>query len=266
MSYKLIALDLDGTLFGDDLNISRRVFTALRLARGRGIQITLASGRAYPAMRRWVEELSITVPVVCYQGAVVADPLTHRRIYAHTFSSGLVPALRDFAHTHRVSMILYIGDEMYVENKLYSEEFYDKWFGIPYHVISDMSAPLPADPIKCMFVGSQEELDRVAPQAQAHFGGQLQIVRSHALFLEGLAIGVSKGSALAWVASQLDVAREETLAIGDSDNDREMISWAGLGVAMNNGTSEAKRVADYIAPSVKDDGVAQVIEQFCLGS
>ena len=266
MSYKLIALDLDGTLFGDDLNISRRVFAALELARGRGIRITLASGRAYPAMRRWVEELRVTAPVICYQGAVVADPLTHRRVYTQTFSPKLVPALRDFAHTHGVSMILYVGDEMYVENKLYSEEFYDKWFGIPYHIVSDISAPLPADPIKCMFIGSQEELDRVAPQAQARLGGQLQIVRSHALFLEGLAIGVSKGSALAWVANQLNVVREETLAIGDSDNDREMLSWAGLGVAMGNGTSEAKRVADYIAPSVRDDGVAQVIERFCLGN
>ncbi|GAG40119.1 unnamed protein product, partial [marine sediment metagenome] len=80
----------------------------------------------------------------------------------------------------------------------------------------------------------------------------------------GLPLGVDKGTALAWVAEGLGISREATMAIGDSGNDAGMIAWAGLGVAMGNASAEAKSVADYVAPSVDDDGLAEAIERFCL--
>ena len=266
MLYKLIALDLDGTLLREDLTISHRALEALERAKRRGIALTLASGRGYPSMRRWVQELGIVTPVIGYQGAVIVDPETDQRVYQRTFSRSLVGELRDFARENDLSLTLYVDDEIYVENKRHSDAFYSKWFGLPCHLVGDLSVSVAGEPTKFIIIGSEGELDRIRPAVERRLGNRLQIMRSHRYFLEGLALGVSKGRALAWLAERLGVAREETMAIGDSGNDREMVAWAGLGVAMGNASTEVKAVADHVAPAIDEDGVAEAIERFCMSS
>jgi hypothetical protein len=265
MTCKLVALDLDGTVLRDDLTISPRVRRALRSVMARGVHLTLASGRGYPSMAHWVQELDITTPIISYQGATVTDPLSQERLYQRTFPVQLADELTVFARDRRLSLTLYANDAIYVERKVNPDAFYDKWFGLPHHVVSDLTRALPGEPIKFMVIGSEGELDRIRPDLEARFGDRLQIVRSHSLFLEGMPLGVTKGSALAWLANRLGVSREETMAVGDSGNDAAMIAWAGLGVAMGNGLAEAKAVADYVAPGVDDDGAAEALERFCLG-
>ena len=264
MSCKLIALDLDGTLLRDDLTISPKVLESLGAARDRGIQLTLASGRSYASMRRWIEELDIVTPVISYQGAAVTDPLTHRCLYQHTFPLGLVVELAAFARERQLSLTLYANDVIYVERKMHPDSFYDAWFGLPYRVVGDLPTALPAPAAKFIIIGEGEDLDHLQPEVEHLFGQRMQIMRSHRLFLEGLALGVTKGTALEWLAGQLGIARQDTMAIGDSGNDEAMIAWAGMGVAMGNASSEALAAADYVAPSVEEDGVADAIERFCL--
>ncbi len=264
MVYRLIALDLDGTLLNEDLTISPGVLRALHLAKRRGILLTLASGRGYPSMEHWVRQLGIAAPVIGYQGAVITDPRTRQRVYQQTFSRGLIGELRDFARENDLSLTLYVDDEIYVEEKRHADAFYDKWFGLPCHVVNDLSLSVAGEPIKFIIIGSEDELDRMRPVVERRLGGKLRIMRSHRYFLEGLSLGANKGSALAWLAERLGVARQETMAIGDSGNDREMIAWAGLGVAMGNASAEVKAVADHVAPGIDDDGVARAIERFCL--
>jgi hydroxymethylpyrimidine pyrophosphatase-like HAD family hydrolase len=115
-----------------------------------------------------------------------------------------------------------------------------------------------------IIIAEPEVCDRLHPAWKAHFDGRLQIVRSHRLFVEGNPLDVSKGRALAFVAGCLGVPREATIAVGDNDNDRTMIEWAGLGVAMGNAPAELQAVADYVAPPVDEDGAAEVLERFVL--
>ncbi|HHX42588.1 MAG TPA: HAD family phosphatase [Chloroflexi bacterium] len=265
MALRLIALDLDGTLLHEDLTISPRVRRSLACAASAGVRLTLASGRGYPAMRRWANELAITTPLICYQGAVVVDAATCQRIYQRTFGYDTVRAVVAFVRARDLSLTLYVGDEIYVENKRHTDAFYDQWFGLPTHQVDDLLTALPGEPDKFLIVGEEDALDALRPAVEDAFGDQLQIVRSHRYFLEGLAAGASKGQALAWLAGELGIAREETMAIGDSGNDRSMIAWAGLGVAMGNASEEAKAVADWIAPGIDEDGVAEAIERHCLG-
>lgn len=264
MSYRLIAMDLDGTLLKEDLSISPLVRRALERAAASGVRLTLATGRGYPSIRRWADDLGITTPVICYQGAVVTDTVTHRRIYERTFGRDVVRDVVAFARGRDLSLTLYVADEIYVEDKRHSDAFYDKWFGLPLHLVDDLTTALPGDPDKFLIVGEEGELDALRPAVVDAFGERLQIVRSHRYFLEGLAADASKGHALAWLAGELGIAREETMAIGDSGNDRAMIAWAGLGVAMGNASDEAKAVADWTAPAVDEDGVAEAIERYCL--
>ena len=265
MVYRLVALDLDGTLLNEDLSISPRVRQALARAAAAGIRLTLASGRGYPSVRRWIEELGIETPVICYQGAVVAEARNGRRIYQRSVPPDLVSEVVAFARARDLSLSVYVADAIYVENKRHSDEFYQKWFGLPFQCVADLAAALPGEADKLLIVGDEDELDALRPEVAATFGDRLQIVRSHRYFLEALAPDASKGHALAWLAGSLGIPPDETMAIGDSGNDRAMIAWAGLGVAMGNASEEAKAAADWIAPGVDGDGVAEAIERFCLG-
>jgi len=264
MPYSLIALDLDGTVLREDLTISPRVQRTLAQAAAQGLRLILASGRGYPSMRRWVVELGIIEPVISYQGAVVTDPVSHTCLRRRTFPRALVAELASLARRNDLSLTLYADDRIYVEDKRHSDAFYEKWFGLPCQVVDDLALALPTDPFKCIYIAPEAQLDGVRPEFERQFGTRLQIMRSHRLFLEGLPLGVDKGTALAWVAERLGIPREETVAVGDSGNDTAMIAWAGLGVAMGNASPEAKSVADYVAPTVDDDGLAEALERFCL--
>jgi Cof subfamily protein (haloacid dehalogenase superfamily) len=264
MSYRLVAMDWDGTLVDESLIIKPRVRRALQRATERGVRVTLASGRGYPALRGWVSDLGITTPVIGYQGATVTDPLSGQYIYQQGFPIAMIEETVFYAREHSLSLTYYVDDQVYVEDQRQPDEFYAKWFGLPIHVVPDLAHAFTSVPAKFIFIGSETELDQAQPEVEQHFRERLQIVRSHRYFLEGLALGVHKGSALAWLAHRLGIAREETMAIGDSGNDIEMIAWAGLGVAMGNAIPEAKDVADYVAPTVAEDGVAEALERFLL--
>ena len=101
------------------------------------------------------------------------------------------------------------------------------------------------------------------PQAQARFPN-LRVVRSKPIYLEFNSPTANKGAALKFIAQQYGIAREEILAIGDSQIDISMFEYAGLGVCLENGTSDAKEAAGYVAPSNDNDGVADAIEKYVL--
>lgn len=265
MTYRLLALDLDGTVLDEEFRVSTRVRRAMVRAEAGGTRVTLASGRGYPSMRPWARELGIYTPLVSYQGAVVTDTETDLRLYERTFSLDVVGDLIGFCRERDLSLTLYADDEIFVENKQHSDAFYDQWFGLPTHVVGDLNTALSAPPVKCIIVSTDVALlDGLRPEMEAHLGDRLQVVRSHRFFLEGLALGASKGAALAWLCDHLGIAQAETMAIGDSGNDRAMIAWAGLGVAMGNASDEAKAAADHITDTVENDGAAIAIERYCL--
>jgi Cof subfamily protein (haloacid dehalogenase superfamily) len=264
LPYRLIALDLDGTLLRTDHTISPRSRRALARAMAAGIHVTLASGRSYASMRPWVEELGITAPVISYQGATVTDPRSGERAFQRLLPTDLLDDVIAFAREHDLSLTLYAGDVIYLEDKRHSDAFYERWFGLPWRIVPDLATALPEPPVKFILIGEGAALDAVQPALAERMGARMEVLRSHEFFLEGLALGTTKGSALAWVAERLGVPQSATVACGDAGNDRAMVAWAGLGVAMANGSDDVKEVADVIAPHVDEDGVAQIIERYCL--
>jgi len=265
MQYKMVALDLDGTLLPHNLELSERVEATLARVQARGVWVTIASGRGYPSLLPWVERLHIAAPVVGYQGARVTDPATHRTVRDYPFSSDLIPELVAYARAQDLSLTLYHDDEIYSEEKRQSDDFYDRWFGLPVHLVPSLLGALPGDPTKFLITDEPARLDCLQPDIEARFTGKLQIVRSHPLFIEGLASGISKASALAWICEQAGFSAGEVIAIGDSGNDVEMLRWAGVGVAMGNASPDALAAADLVAPSVDDDGVAHILGKLVLG-
>jgi hydroxymethylpyrimidine pyrophosphatase-like HAD family hydrolase len=131
--------------------------------------------------------------------------------------------------------------------------------------VGDLVDALPGDPVKFIItVPTAAEADRAEAALRALAAGRFQVMRSHEQFVEGLARDVSKGDAVSRLARHLGIEQEGVMAIGDSENDRSMVAWAGLGVAIGNATPVVKAAADVIAPPQAADGAAWAIEQYVL--
>jgi Cof subfamily protein (haloacid dehalogenase superfamily) len=264
MTIRLVACDLDGTLVGPDLAFSPRVRETVRRAVAHGVTVTLATGRGYPATRPFAAQLTIRAPLICYQGAQIRgeDGTTlHESLLPHRY----LPPVVELCREHKWELSAYCDDRVYQATRIYEPAFYDRWFGLPLEQVHDLVEALPGDPIKFIVIApTQAEGDGIERLLRAHADGRFQVMRSHPQFVEGLASDVSKGNSVARLASQMGIERAEVMAIGDSENDRSMVAWAGLGVAIGNATREVKAVASVIAPPQSQDGAAWAIERYVL--
>ncbi|MDH7485041.1 MAG: Cof-type HAD-IIB family hydrolase [Anaerolineae bacterium] len=290
LSYRLLVLDLDGTVMGDDQRIRPAVREAVRRAQAAGVAVTLATGRGFDAALSYARQLGITVPLICYQGGLIKSPVDGTVLHEETFSQALareligwvaarqgqpfrlsseahqVPEIPgDFSfQVGRIEMALFLDGVMYLEGLQQESDFYYRYFGQRVQLVADLAAALHARPSKAMLIAHPATGDEILPELKAAFSGRLQIVRSHPLFVEATPPGVSKGRGVARLAAHLGIPQAATIAVGDNENDLSMVQWAGLGVAMGNATPEVKAAADWIAPSVAEDGVVAVIERFIL--
>ena len=264
MPIKLIACDIDGTLVGHSLTFSARVLDAIHRAQNRGIIVTLATGRGFPATRRFADQLGIDVPLICYQGAQIRTP-AGKTVNETTLPHQHLAMVVDFCHQHGWELTVYYNDEIYHSTQQYDPDYYERWFGLPVHLVDDLLAEVTGDPTKFIALApTQKQGDYLEKQLRHLANGQFQILRSHAWFVEGLDLCVSKGNSLSRLAKEWQVDRKDVMAIGDSGNDVSMLEWAGLGVAMGNAPDHVKAAADAIAPSQEEDGVAWAIETHAL--
>jgi Cof subfamily protein (haloacid dehalogenase superfamily) len=265
MTIRLVACDLDGTLVGPDLAFSPRVREAICRAGAQGAIVTLATGRGYPSTHLFASQLAIRAPLVCYQGAQVkaCDGST---LYESLLPRRYLPPVVELCQDYGWELSAYCDDRVYQTTQIYEPAFYERWFGLPVEQVCHLMEALPGDPIKFIIIApTQAEGDGIEHLLRAHADERFQIMRSHPQFVEGLARGVSKGDGVARLARQLGIEREEVMAIGDSENDRSMVAWAGLGVAIGNATRQVKAVAAVVAPPQSEDGAAWAIERYVLG-
>jgi Cof subfamily protein (haloacid dehalogenase superfamily) len=259
---RLIALDLDGTLFGDDQAFSPRVIRAIAQAQERGIAVTLATGRGPVATRPFAERLHISVPLICYQGGLIVEPggsVLHQIALDRELAAQVV----NFAESRNWHVNLFQDGRLYVSEFRHPLSFYEAMLNPATQLVPDLHARLDHDPDKVLIV-AEGNGDEILAELRARFDGQAQIVRSHELFIEAGPLGVDKGSGLAWLAEHLGVPQSQVMAVGDQDNDAPMVAWAGLGVAMGNASAECKAAANWIAPPFSEDGAAVAIERFVL--
>ncbi len=262
---RLAAFDLDGTLMGTDQKIRPRVLEAVARTQARGVIVTLATGRMFNATVRFARELKITAPLLCYQGGWI-QALDGPVLRRDTLSTTLARAAIELGEAEGWHILLYAKGKLFLKEYLYPIAFYDALLG------SDVTVGEPWEAIlatrdgvdKVLYVAEPEHIPAMAEVLQPRFAGMAEIVRSHAMFIEVVPLGVSKGSALAWLAQYFGIPREQVLAAGDQENDITMIEWAGFGVAMGNAAPAVQKIADWIAPPVTEDGAAVLLERFVL--
>lgn len=263
---RLLALDLDGTLMDDDMVIrSARARRAISAAQERGVVVTLATGRMFDSTLAFARDLGITAPLICYQGGLIRSPNSDAPLYRATMEPSLVREVLEWCAHRGRRIVLYAGDDVFLDERRYPESFYRDLLGERLIWVDDLRAVLDQhEPIKFLVFVEPQDAGSVEAELRLRFEGRMELTRSHALIVEGNPLGVSKEDALRRLAAHLDIPQAQVMAVGDQDNDASMIAWAGVGVAMGNASHATKSAADWIAPSVAQDGAAVAIERFVL--
>lgn len=269
MSIKLLALDLDGTIFGDDLTISNRTRAAIEEAQARGVTVTIATGRMFRSARQIAANLGIDAPLICYQGALIRHSATGETLYHKTIAPPLTHALIAETTERGLHLNVYVDDELYVDRITDQALFYAKInMGLHINEVGDLNVWLQSrgepEPTKLVIVTDASETDGALALFTRMYGEKLQVTKSHARFTEFTNREASKGTALSFLAQRCGVPRDEVMAIGDGHNDLDMIAWAGYGVAMSTAPGVVQRAARIVCPSLERDGAADTIERYVL--
>lgn len=267
MKYRLLAVDLDGTTIGRNLIVPSGTVEAIREFQQAGGRVTLATGRNIRASAPFADLLGVDGPLICYQGALIKD---HRS--GEVFWHDPVPAaLAAEAVRHLLDVGVYIqayiGDDLYIPWEGPEIDLYRSFSTTPQtvHVVDDLAA-LVAEraPTKLLFIDDERHVGPRLETLRARFSDRLHAVRSHLRFGELTAPGCTKGRALAHLASLLDIGREQVVAAGDQFNDLEMVTWAGLGLAVRSAPEAVRQAADHLIDDPEQAGLARAIREYLL--
>jgi Cof subfamily protein (haloacid dehalogenase superfamily) len=239
-----------------------RTREAIAATRAAGIHVIIATGRMFQSVRRYAREAGIDDPVVCYQGAVVAEPLSGRWLRHEPIPLELARETIAVLNEEGFGPNCYVNDELYVAQITPQAEQYAGFQDLVLHPVGDLVTWLEEPPTKLVVIDDPQVLQELKERMIARFDGRLYISTSLPYFLEFASPEVTKASGVAFVAEHLGFSRAGTVAFGDGENDLELVDWAGFGVAVANAHDLVKERADLVCPSVNEEGVAQVLEAY----
>jgi len=260
---RLLALDLDGTLLAPLQPIRPAVVAAVRAVQARGVRATLVTGRMFASARRYIDELGLDGPVICYQGAVIADAASGN--FLREVPLGNVASVRayDAAKSAGYHIQFYAGDRFYIEEHNRFADLYARISGSePIVVPSLPEAFAERGSTKVNLVTDPEVTPACFALMQRTCGDVAYVTRSNPEFVELLDPRVDKGEALREVAALHGFGMEDVMAIGDSYNDIPLLRAAGFAVAMGSAPPELLAEADAVVGDVEHDGVAEAIARF----
>jgi Cof subfamily protein (haloacid dehalogenase superfamily) len=222
----------------------------------------LVTGRMFQAVRPYALEAGLDDPVVCYQGAVVAEPVSGRWLRHVPIPLELARETIAAVNEEGFALNCYVDDELYVAEITPEARRYADFQHLELHAVGDLLDWLDQPPTKLVVIEDPEVLDHLKQRMLARFDGRLYISKSLPYFLEFASPDVTKAAGLDFLSERVGFSRGRTMAFGDGENDIELIDWAGYGVAVANAHDRVKEVADFVCPSVDEEGVAQVLEAF----
>jgi Cof subfamily protein (haloacid dehalogenase superfamily) len=260
VGYKLVALDIDGTVRSNDYPVSQRTRDTVSRARDAGAIVTVATGRVYKSALEYVAELDIKSPIATFQGAHVADPATGEVLWHRPLERHMALAALDALESWGLDVLGYHGDEVYVSRLTSWIEAYGPRNQIEVREIGDLKRMAPNGLTRLVVVGDEDEICRLEQELKATFDSTLYVTRSLPHFCEILHPDGGKDKALAWMCEQMGIRQSETVSFGNGYNDVELVRWSGLGVAIGGAVPQVLEVADRVAPPLEQDGAAHVLQ------
>ena len=277
MGYKLVCIDIDGTLLNTKHKVTKRTKEMIVRAHELGVHIVISTGRMYTDAEYYSNLIGVKSPVIASNGAFIKEKDNDKVIYKDVLGERLSLEVLELFRKHCIQPYFctphkfYYGNMMFKlfyvatkivgkrKNKLDMEYVFswDQWQKVLHKEKDNLVKSEIIYRDVALINELRSELKKIA---------QLEIVDSSKHNIEITRQGVSKGKAVAVLASFYDLQREEIITIGDSENDLSMIEYAGLGIAMGNATARIKQKADYITDSNDNEGVANAINKFILGN
>ena len=268
--YKLLVVDIDGTLVGKDRTISVENKEALAKVYDSGIKVSLSTGRAYQACLGIINQLSLDGEHIFFDGALVSNPNQNKEVYVQPLSQVVVRQMVEFAHLNDINLELYSATRYFAERETWSTNAHRQFFGLEPTIVDFTKLWNQERIIKGGLVTISPEEVAKARSFYLQFNNSLHFSRARSPAYPGIdfvnivAPEVSKGKALEALASYLGISLSQVIAIGDGTNDISLLSLAGLAIAMGNALDEVKAVADYITLDADHSGLASAINKFLL--
>lgn len=268
--YKIIALDIDGTLLNSKKEITQEVYDAIFDAKKQGFKVVLATGRPLAGVETFLEKLNLTNEndyVICFNGALVQEVKTKKIITDIDMTvddfkliyNKICKPNNSFIHINTPTNL--ITPHKITPKYTTYEATLNK---INVEFISEDKIDSSIKFCKVMIIDEPEIIENVIKSIPKEFFDKYTIVRSAPFFLEFLNKKANKGNALKYLCQNLEIPIEDAIAVGDEENDKHMIEIAGLGVAMGNARDSIKQIAKYITDTNDNNGVAKVINKFLL--
>ena len=267
--YKLIAVDLDGTLVRSDQSISQRTVDALFKVQEMGVKVAVVSGRPMFGTAHVAETLRLAKYggyVMSYNGGEIYDWKTKTRLHAQTLDEAIIPYLYTYAREYEMPIMTYIGQQVVseVDDNEYIQYSVKRNHMTLRKVDDFLKATEGAGIVKCIIVGDPTLLPTLETEMQEVLKGKAGVFRSEPFFLEIVPMGINKAKGLSILLDKIGMQPSELIAVGDGYNDTPMLQFAGMGVAMGNAAEEIKKAADMVTESNNDDGVAIALEHLIL--
>ena len=269
MEYKLLALDLDGTLTNSKKQITPHTLeTLIRAQQEKGLKLILASGRPTYGVAPLANALQLDKFggfILAYNGGEIINWRTHEIMYKNLLDHDVLPYLYECAKKNDFAIVTYENE--YVLTEKPDDEYVLKEALLNVMKIKKVDNFLEAvrHPIaKCLIVGEPTHLAILEKEMQEQLKDRMGVFRSEPYFLELVPKGIDKARSLSVLLEELELKREELMAAGDGFNDLSMVRFAGMGVAMANAQDVVKENADFITLSNDEDGVAYAVEKFIL--
>lgn len=273
-NYKLVCIDMDGTLLNSHREVSERTKTALKKAHDLGVHIVISTGRIFSNAAFYSDLLGVKSPVIASNGSFVREKDSDNVIYKCEIDNEICMKIIDICEKKDIrvnfytpygtcgnSKLFYFITKRYIQKE--TKEPISVELAVRFSKVREYIVKNDRNIIKCEIVHRNIDKIKLLREALNEIEG-IEISWSSRHNIEITKKSVSKGNAVKQLAKYYNIQKEEIIAIGDSENDISMIEYAGLGVAMDNALDRIKERADYVTAANDDDGVAKVIEKYIL--
>lgn len=275
MNYKLVCIDMDGTLLDSHHRVSERNKEALKKAIEKGVHIAISTGRVFPSVRIYGNIIGVNAPLICSNGSYIKDKNTGEVIFKSTLDRETYFKICDIINKYKFLAYVDSTDGLIADTDIPEDDSHrlmNSWVDeeekikfYKYDDLRDAYDEHGEDILKFIIIKKEEgpNIEEAKEEFEALEGVDL-VYASWGGCIEIMKKGTSKGSAVKALADKLGISLEEVICIGDSGNDISMLEEAGLSVVMGNAPDFIKEYGDYITDTNENDGVAKAIEKFIL--
>lgn len=262
MKYRLMAVDIDGTLLNSNGIMTDNTIEVIKRAVKKGLVFTISTGRPVQGVKSIIEKLNIDFPIITYNGAMVVMGDSGKILYEKKLTFQDAKSIIDLGGSLDVTVVVWNNNKLYVNVQNEKTRFYSSISGVTPVLCKDIKEAIKDGATKVLWYDNIEKINQYKDQIEKYFSENITYHTSRPYFLEFVDRNASKAIAMEKLGEYYDIDSKQMIAVGDGYNDLSMIEYAGLGIAMGNAPQEIKNKADYVTLSNDRDGLVHVIAKF----